>query len=62
MSNSSKYMIFGSMGASALVALAAILDIATGIPFRRQFLMDILFLIGAGIVIYMGWDTYQESK
>lgn len=62
MSNASKYMIFGSMAASGLVALAALTDLFLKQPFRGQTLMDILFLIGAGIVIYMGWDAYQEAK
>lgn len=62
MSNSSKYMIFGSMGAAGLVAVAALLDMFTGIPFKKQIFMDIAFVIGSAIVIYMGWDAFQESK
>ncbi|GAB4144441.1 MAG: hypothetical protein Tsb009_16090 [Planctomycetaceae bacterium] len=62
MSNTSKYMIFGSMGASALVAAASIMDIITKKPFAGRIVMDIMFLVGAAIVIYMGWDAYQESK
>lgn len=62
MSNASKYMIFGSMGAAGLVALAAIADMIIKKPFKGSMLMDIMFLLGAGIVIFMGWDAYQESK
>lgn len=62
MTNTSKYMIFGSIGASALVAVAAILDVVTATPFGGQKVMDIMFVLGAAIVIYMGWDAYQESR
>ncbi len=62
MSNTSKYMIFGSVGASALVALAAMLDVVTKTPFGGQTAMDVMFVLGAAIVIYMGWDAYQDSK
>ena len=62
MSNSSKYMLFGSMGAAGLVALAALIDMFSGFFFKQQIVMDIMFLIGAGLVIYMGWDSYRELK
>ena len=62
MSNASKYMIFGSMGAAGLVALTAIADLIIKKPFKGSMLMDFMFLIGAAIVIFMGWDAYQESK
>jgi hypothetical protein len=62
MSNTSKYLIFGSMAASGVVAAASLMDIFTKKPFAGQTMMDIMFLVGAGIVIYMGWDAYQESK
>lgn len=62
MSNSSKYMVFGSIGVAVVVAILAILDMPTGIPFNQQIVMDIMFLIGAGLVIFMGWDAYQDLK
>ena len=63
MSNTSKYVIFGSMAAAGIVAIAAILDFVTDIkPFAGEKLMDTVFLIGAGIVIYLGWDAYQDLK
>lgn len=62
MSNSSKYMVFGSMGAAGLVALAALADIFLKVPFRGRIVMDIMFLLGAALVIFMGWDAYKETK
>jgi hypothetical protein len=55
-------MVFGSMGAAGLVALAALADIFMKVPFRGRVVMDIMFLLGAGLVIFMGWDAYKESK
>ena len=55
-------MVVGSMIVAAIVAVAAIADIALGVPFAGRMLMDIMFLIGAAIVIYMSWDAYQDQR
>jgi len=58
-----KNMIFGSVAAAGLVALLAILDMAIKVPFGGYSLAtDILFLVGALIVLYMGWDSYRENQ
>lgn len=62
MTKASKNIIFGSMGVAGLVALLAILDMAMGIPFAGQMVMDIMFLVGASLVLYMGYDAYQDLK
>ena len=62
MSNTSKYMVIGSMVIGLVVAVAALLDIATGFPFAGKKLMDVMFLVGAGLVLYLGWDTYNEFR
>ena len=60
MADTSKKIVVGSMAVSALVALLVLLDLALGFPFNRSYVMDILFLCGAALVLYMGYDTYQE--
>lgn len=60
MSNVSKNMVVGSMIASGLVALAAFVDLAFGFPFARNIMMDVLFLVAAGMVGYMAYDAYQD--
>lgn len=60
MTNLSKNLIVGSMIASGLVVLAAVLDLATQFPFGRNVVMDVLFLVSAAVVIYMAWDSYRE--
>lgn len=56
-----KRMIMGSMGAAGFVVLLAIADLALKIPFGGYSMgMDIMFLLAAGIVLYMGYDTYRD--
>lgn len=66
MSDTPKNLIFGSMAAAGAVAVASILDIATGIPFGwgsgATMVMDILFLVSSGIVLYLSWDALQDLR
>ncbi len=64
MADSSKNMVIGSMAAAGVVAIAAICDLIIGVPFggAQTKLMDIIFIICAGIVGYLAWSSYQELK
>ncbi len=66
MSDTSRKMILGSIVAAGLVGLAAILDLVTGMPFGfgsgKTLVMDILFLISAGIVVYLGLDALKDLR
>ncbi|MFM9965057.1 MAG: hypothetical protein ACKV2Q_27975 [Planctomycetaceae bacterium] len=61
MSKQMKNMLIGSMAAAGFVAVTAVVDLILGIPYSGKMIFDILFLITAGIVIYMGYDTLKES-
>ena len=61
MSNQIKRLLFGSMAASGLVAVTAIVDLVLGIPYSGAPVFDILFLISAAIIIYMGYEVFKES-
>lgn len=51
-----------AIAAAALVAVVCILDMAAGIPFSRySIMMDVLYLISAGVIGYMGFETYREQ-
>jgi hypothetical protein len=51
------------MAAAGVVALASILDMALKVPFGGFSLtMDILYLVAAGIVIYLGWESSKENR
>ena len=61
MSNQIKRLLFGSMAASGLVAVTAIVDLFLGIPYSGAMVFDFLFLISAAIIIYMGYEVFKES-
>jgi hypothetical protein len=62
MTNVSKKVILASMGAAGLVALLTITDLALEFPFGRQVGLDIMFLLSAGMVIYLAYDSYREMS
>lgn len=59
-SKAMKNVVLAASAVAGLVAAASILDMVTGMPFRQQILMDVMFIISAGIVMYMGWDSYKD--
>jgi len=54
-------MLLGSMAAAGLVAVTAVVDMVLGIPYSGKMVFDIMFLISAAVVIYMGYDVLKES-
>ena len=64
MSELSKKMVIGSMVAAGIVALMAIADLATGLPFSGALTktMDIMFIICAGILEYLCWTVMKDAK
>ena len=61
MSKQIKRLLIGSMVAAGLVAVTAIVDFFIDIPYSGMKVFDILFLVTAAIVIYMGYETLKES-
>ena len=59
-SNLSRNLIFGSFFVAAFVAILALLDVFLKVPFAGQTLMDILFILSAAVVGYLGWDAYKD--
>ena len=46
---------------AGLLTLTFILDLAVGLPFSRQsWLLDLLFAIAGGILLWQGFETYKE--
>jgi hypothetical protein len=65
MSDASKKMVVAAMICAGVVAIAAISDLAIGIPFagRQQTMMfDIVMLVCAAIVGYLSWDAYKDLR
>lgn len=57
---SPKLLVQLSMGAAVLVAVVTGLDLAIGAPFGRAMVFDIMFLVSAALVLYLGWESYRE--
>jgi hypothetical protein len=63
-----KRILYASIGLAGLVALASVIDFVTGgMVFNGTrstsgYVMDVMFLIGAGIVIYLAIDALGEQK
>jgi zinc transporter ZupT len=57
-----KRVIVASVIVAVLVALTCLADLFAGVPFSGSStkLMDILFIVCAAILIYMGWDAYKD--
>ncbi len=60
MANLSRNLVFGSFGVAGFVAILALLDIILGTPFGHYIVMDVLFILSAGIVGYLGWDAFKH--
>ena len=56
-------MVIGSMAAAGIVAFLSLMDLVIKVPFAGYSItMDILFLMSAGIVFYLGWDAYKDLQ
>ncbi|MBL8818358.1 MAG: hypothetical protein JNL58_20190 [Planctomyces sp.] len=62
MAGKARNIVIGSMGVAGLMALFAVLDMALQFPFGAQMTLDIMFLLAAGLVIYMGIDCLKDAK
>ena len=56
-----KRMLLGSMVASGIVAVTSLVDMILEFPYSGRRVLDLLFLISAGIIIYMAYEAYKES-
>lgn len=55
-----KRMIVIAWIVAGLVALAAVADLALAVPFNRQVVMDVMFILGAALVSYLAFDAYKD--
>ena len=62
MGERNKKLIFAGVLIAVIAMLLALLDLIVGFPYQGQMVMDILFLVAGAIVLYMGWDAYQDLR
>ncbi len=63
MTDAPKKMVIGSIAVAGIVAVAAICDLVIGVPFsgsEHTRTMDIIFIVCAAIVGYLGWDAFKD--
>ena len=60
MSSLSKNLVIISLVLTGIVAVAAILDMAMGIPYNQRYVLDVMLLLAAGIIGYMGYETIKD--
>lgn len=58
-----KVMTFGGMAVAGLTLLVFTLDLLVKIPFNREnFLIDVGFIISAGILGYLSWNAFRDAS
>jgi hypothetical protein len=59
-----KWMCLGAIGVAGLTLLLCLLDLVIQVPFGGGpfTLADIGGIIASAIVIYLGWNAYQDVK
>ena len=60
MSNVSRYLVIVALVLAGIVGVSDALDLAIAIPYGRQIVLDVMFLIGAGLIGYMGYETFKD--
>jgi hypothetical protein len=56
-----KVITYSAIGIAGLIILIFLLDLAAGI-FGRYIAMDILFILGAGFLLWQGVETILELR
>jgi len=58
----SRGIVVTSMGFAGLMLLLSVSDLATGVPFGGQTVFDVMMIISAGIVEYMGINCLKDFR
>jgi hypothetical protein len=56
-----KVFCYGAMGVAGLICLIFLLDAALGL-LGRNLVLDILFLLAGGFVLWQGFETSRELR
>ncbi len=58
-----KWMCWGALGASGVLLVLFILDIAIKIPFGGlSIVVDIVSAIACALVVYLSWDALSDLR
>jgi hypothetical protein len=58
-----KWLCWGSIGVAGLLLLLFLLDLVAQVPFGRvSITVDIISMIAAAVVMYLGFDAMRELR
>jgi len=58
-----KWLCWGALGVSSILALLFLLDMFTGFPFgSASVALDVFVVLAGGVIIYLCIDTMREIK
>ena len=58
-----KWLCWGSLGVSGIFLLLFLLDVILGFPFGGvSWFVDIIGILGCGMVGYLAWDAYMDLR
>jgi hypothetical protein len=60
-----KWLCWGALGVAGLLLLLFLLDLGTGLLFGSGTIikvLDVCAVLGAGLIVYLSWDTLREWK
>lgn len=57
-----KWLCYGAMGAAGLVAVIFLLDIVAQLLGGQSVILDVMFIIGAALVLWQGFETSRELR
>ncbi len=57
-----KVITYAAIAVAGIVCLVFVLDLAAGIFGERHIAMDILFILGAGFLLWQGVETVLELR
>ena len=58
-----KWLCWASMGVSGVLLLLFLLDLVVKTPFGGlSKIVDVLAVISCGVVLYLGWDAFQDLR
>jgi hypothetical protein len=58
-----KWLCWASMGVSGALLLLFALDLFTNFPFwGLSKAIDVICILACGLVLYLGWDAFQDLR
>ncbi len=55
-----RWLVIGTMIAAGIVALVFALDLVMGLLGGTSMIMDILFIVAAGLLLYLAFESLLE--